>query len=462
MPKSKAFLFVLLAFLLGAATASFFNIPETALYASLSIAAFLMVTSLGYQGLTLRKMLVIGACIFVFLLGIVRYESVLVDLRASGIHSYNDMGEIVFQGAVVDDPDVRENNTRYVVETELGKVLVFAARYPAHAYGDLLNVTGELTSPEAFDSFDYPGYLAKDDIYSLSYYPKLERVSSGNGNSIKKHLFDIKHAFERNIELALPEPQAAFLKGLLLGSRSGIPEDVQEQFRITGTTHIVALSGFNITIIAESLARMLQLASLGPSLIFWIASTIIVLFVLMTGASASIVRAGIMGILILIARKEGRQYLAVNALLFAGSVMVFENPKILRYDPAFQLSFLATLGLIYIAPRLDIAWKKVPVLFGVKENLITTLAAQLAVLPLIAYYFGSVSLISPVTNVLILAAIPFTMFFGFIAALAGFLNTGLSVAVGAIAYVLLSYQLSIVDLCSRIPFANIFLKGPFF
>lgn len=455
MPKSKAFLFVLLAFLLGVAAASFLDIPEIALYAGLGAAVFLMVTSLACQGLMLSKMLVVGACISAFLFGSVRYESVLVDLYAPGIHSYNDAGEVVFKGVVIDDPDVREKNTRYVVATDSGRVLVFAARYPVYAYGDLLKVTGELKSPEAFNSFDYPGYLARYDIYSLSYYPKLERISSGNGNTLKSYLFSVKHAFERNIELALPEPQSAFLKGLLLGSRSGIPEDVQEQFRVTGTTHIVALSGFNITIIAESLARMLQLISLGQNLIFWIASAVIFLFVLMTGASASIVRAGIMGILVLIARKEGRQYLAINALLFAGAVMVFENPKILRFDPAFQLSFLATLGLIYIAPRLDASWQRAPALFGIKANLITTLSAQLAVLPLIAYYFGSVSLISPVANVLILAVIPFTMFFGFIAALAGFLNSGFSIAIGSIAYILLSYQLWIVSLCARIPFANI-------
>ena len=255
------------------------------------------------------------------------------------------------------------------------------------------------------------------------------------------------------MDVLFPGPYAAFLKGILLGSRSSIPSWLLDAFQATGVTHIIALSGFNISIIADTISRVLRRFYVSPRGTFWISLFVITLFTLMVGASSSIVRASLMGILVLLAAKEGRRYQGPNALVFVGALMVLHNPAILRFDVAFQLSFLATAGLLFVAPRLGPTFHFLPEFFGFRTNMVTTLAAQIMVLPLLLYYFGGVSLVSPFTNILILSFMPLTMLFGFFAGLIGMVWTSAGIVAGAVAYALISYHIFIVKLFSSIPFA---------
>lgn len=413
-----------------------------------------------------------GVLCVAFSFGVARFSWHVAAKEEATILAYAAVHDVVIRGIVIDEPDIREKNTRLVVDTmavrsgdvwhaSRGRVLLFVNRYPVFEYGDEIIVRGILTKPQSFSGFDYPAYLAKDQVYALMYYPDVEFVSSGNGNVVQKTLFRIKQSLEYSIDRVVTEPHAAFLKGILLGSRAAIPAWLLEMFRVTGVMHIIALSGFNITIIADNLSRTLRRFGMSPQSTFWISCAVIILFTIMVGASPSIVRASLMGMLVLLAWKEGRQYQGANALMCAGVLMVLHNPAIVRFDVAFQLSFLATVGLLFVAPRIQRALIYVPEFFGMRSSLASTLAAQCMVLPLLVYYFGELSLISPLTNLLILSLMPLTMFFGFISAIAGMVWMPAGLAFGGIAYVLVSYHIAVVTLLSRVPFASLYVSSLF-
>jgi len=249
----------------------------------------------------------------------------------------------------------------------------------------------------------------------------------------------------------VPEPHSAFLGGITIGAKEGLPKNLQEEFRTTGVAHIVALSGYNITIVAGSI--MLALSFLPRYFAVGGGVIGVILFAIMTGGSATVLRASIMALLALAARATGRIYAVSWALFLAGFFMVLENPKILRFDVSFQLSFMATLGLIYLSPIAENWFKFVPRKFKLREMTIATVSAQIFVLPLLVYKMGVFSVVSLPVNFLILPFIPMTMFFGFITGISGMISAVLSAPFGWISYALTQYELWIVEIFSKLPFA---------
>ncbi len=254
----------------------------------------------------------------------------------------------------------------------------------------------------------------------------------------------VRISLESNISQAFPEPHASYLRGLLVGVRSTLPQSLKKAFAQTGTSHLIALSGYNVSIIADNLN------SLFGSFRFSILG--ILIFILATGASSSVVRAGIMGILALFARRYGHVFSASRALLIAVGIMVFVNPPILLGDIGFQLSVLATFGLIVLSGPIAKRLTWLPQRFGFREAASATLAAEIFTLPLILYYFGGFSIFAPVANILVLVTIPATMFFGFVAALMGYASSTLAPIAAWPAYLLLSYQLAVINFFAGLGF----------
>lgn len=467
MHKSQVFLYALIAFVAGVGLRSFFVIDMRLAAFVAGVGAFCAACWFFEQQKT--RVGILSVLLIAFSFGIARFSWHAAARDEATILAYADTREVMVRGIVADVPDIREKNTRLTVEarevffegmphTVHGHVLLFAARYPEFAYGDEVTARGTLVKPEPFSDFDYPAYLSKNDIYALMYYPDIAFVSSGNGTFLKTALFRIKQSFERGIERAVPEPHAAFLKGILLGSRAGIPAWLFDAFRATGVVHIIALSGFNVTIIADTIFRVLRRLHASPHATFWISCSVILLFTIMVGASPSIVRSSLMGCVVLLTRRIGRQYQGTRALVMTGAAMVLYNPAVLRFDVAFQLSFLATAGLLFVAPRIERRFRFVPAYGGIRENLVTTIAAQLTVLPLLVYYFGEVSIVSPVSNLLVLSLMPLTMFAGFVSAIAGMIWAPMGMLFGSAAYLLVTYHIAVVSLLSRIPFASLFVS----
>jgi len=175
--------------------------------------------------------------------------------------------------------------------------------------------------------------------------------------------------------------------------------------------------------------------------------------------TATVVRASFMALLVLLARATGRTYAITRALFIAGFFMILHNPKILVFDSSFQLSFTATIGLIYVAPKIEQYFKLVPTRWQLREFATATVATQLLVLPMILYKMGDLSLVALPVNLLILASIPITMLFGFLTGIIGFMSTFLSLPFAFVTYALLTYQLKVVDLFASLPFASLHVNS---
>ncbi len=372
---------------------------------------------------------------------------------------------VLVRGVVSSDVDTRLNNKRLTVtpEGQESNVLAVVSVDEDVAYGDEVEVRGLLTTPENFitqsgKEFNYERYLHNQDIYFVIKNAKVKILSHNNGSYLQAKLFQFKNNFIHRVGEVIQNPESDLADGLLLGSRGGFDSDQRNEFISTGTIHIIALSGYNVTIVAKSV--MWFFGFFLPILVsLWAGLVMILLFVLMSGASATAVRAGIMAVIALVAQMTGRTYDAGRALVIAGAGMVAYDPRVLT-DMSFQLSFLATFGVLFITPKV-VPWLMfLPARFKFRETVATTVAATIAVLPLLLYSTGILSLVSLPANVLILPIIPVTMFFSFLAGIFGFIFHIFALPFGFIAYLLLTYILHIIHFFASLPFASVVI--PYF
>lgn len=372
---------------------------------------------------------------------------------------------ISLSGIICDEPAIRESSQGLCLESEdrartgNDKILLNAGKFPLYAYGDTVQVFGRLDMPRNFltyeggPEFDYVSYLAKDGIrYSMS-RPKIRKTASGKGFWLISALINIKSAFMDRIGRLIPEPQASLVGGLLLGEKGALPKDVVDDFKRSGLTHILVLSGSNVTVVAESLLKIFAIfpRAVGQSL----GASSIVLFAIMTGASATTVRATLMALIGLLAQATARKYDVVRALIIAASVMLMQNPRILVFDISFQLSFLATIAVIFVSPVVKERLTFIPEKFGMREIMSMTISTQLFTLPFIFYKMGEISIIALVPNLLVLPIVSLAMLGGFIAGTLGFVWMPLALPAALATKLMLSYMLTITHFFSSFPLATI-------
>ncbi|MCX6740721.1 MAG: ComEC/Rec2 family competence protein [Candidatus Parcubacteria bacterium] len=407
-----------------------------------------------------KLFLILGIWAICFAAGIWRYQVSEPENTADKIYFYNSQN-IEFSGLVSKEPDVREAAAKYEIKTAeiflnskwqpvSGKVLISTEIFPEYRYGDLLKIKCKLKKPEAIEDFKYDRYLARYDIYSLCYNPQIEKLASGQGNLFLTLIYRGKNFFISRINSILPEPQASFLGGLLIGAKKSIPSNLQEVFNKTGTTHIVAVSGYNVTIIAACLLLLAQTIGIARKKSFWLIISLLFIFVIITGAQASIIRAAVMGAIVLLANYLGRKSKVTNALALAAAIMLMQNPRILLADMGFQLSFLATLGLVYISPILNQLAQvdKIKNKFSkalLSDYLLTTFSAIIITQPLIFYQFGKLALVAPIANILVLPFIPLAMLLGFIAGIVTLILPGLGWAISWLVWLVLSYIIFVLE-----------------
>jgi len=315
-----------------------------------------------------------------------------------------------------------------------GEVKVYSSIYPQFHYGDLLELKGTVKKSSFGD-------------FNISSLPKIELIKENQSNDFKANLFKIKNILISNLQEVLPVQKSALASGLLFGEQSEFSKEFKEAMKNSGTTHLVALSGYNIAIIGLAVSAALSYI-INREKAFYASVLVIIAFVLMTGAEESVVRAAIMGIIALIAERSSRLYSLRNAITLTAFLMVVLNPKVLVFNVGFQLSFAALLGLIYLQPIFEKLFKVSdnPGIFGWRKNFTQTLSAQIAAFPVIITTFGYFSPFSLLANVLILEFIPLTMFLSFITAIVGLLSYELSLLMGWIAGFLLGYEIFIINL----------------
>ncbi|MDB5239236.1 MAG: hypothetical protein JWO00_571 [Candidatus Parcubacteria bacterium] len=371
-------------------------------------------------------------------------------------------------GTVAEDPERKDSGQVFVVAAE--KIFVMpqdlcahdilirikTKLYPRFAYGDRIVFTGKLLAPRNFSSdsgrvFDYQGYLAKDDVfYEMKSAVAVMATSSGKF-SLPSSLFTIKRRFVAHLERALGEPHAALAAGLVVGEKSALGKDLLDDFRIVGLIHVVVLSGFNITIVGIALRRLLsRLPRVWGIAVGGIG---IMLFGILVGGGATVVRSCFMAGIALVADLIRRDYSVHRALAFAALIMLIQNPFILLHDPSFQLSFLATVGLLLLAGPVESKLGWIPDAFGMRGTVASCLATQIFVSPFILYMMGQISLIGILVNIIVLPFIPATMLLVFLTGALGFVSYPLSLAAGWGAHLLLQYELFTVTHFARLPFA---------
>jgi len=456
--KSKIFFILSIAFIGGVFSASFYypNVLDS-FYLLILVLISIIILVLFYR----TPAMIVGFFILFFALGLYWTNISLLEIKNHNEGSnFSGLVEIVKEPAMSGQ---YQNLTVESASTPKARLLEqrFLARagiFPEYKYGDVLKISCKLEIPKNIDTFDYKMYLAKDGIYYLCNNPKIESTGENNGNKFYAALINIKNKFNGNIMSIMPSPQAGLLSGLLIGGSGLMSKDYQSYFSLTGTTHIVAVSGYNVTIVAEYLMILGIFIGLWRPQAFWFATAGIVLFVVMTGMPASAVRAGVMGILLIWAIKNGRLANAQNAILFAAALMLLLNPMLLRWDVGFQLSFLATLGIVYIYPIFNsLIVKKFPAggVSVITETLFLTLSAQVFVLPILMSNFGKLSLISPLANVLILPIIPITMLIGFVAIFCSFIFWPVAQVFSWLAYLPLKYETFVIKYLASLKYASV-------
>ena len=415
-------------------------------------------------------------------LGAARYQSVQPNMAPDFLGWHNDSGEeVVVEGVLSQPPEIRDQYTRLTVQAERigygeeptlapvrGKLMATVRSDDEWKYGDLVRLEGKLEAPPEFEDFSYRDYLARQGIYSTMAFPRLSLVERGKGNPILRFTYGLKMRALDMVYRIFPDPEASLVAGVLLGVDSGIPEELEEAFRDTGTSHILVISGFNIAIVAG-----LFMTVFGRVFGRWRGAAValigIAFYTLLVGAEAPVVRAAIMGGLAIFAVQLGRRQVGVNTLAIAAGLLCLLYPLAL-WDVGFQLSFGATLGLViyaglFSAAFINFAARYLPsetaqrVGKPVGEYLLFTLAAQLVTLPLILYHFQHFSLITLIANPFILPAQPPLMILSGIAVLLWMIYQPIGQAAAYLAYPFAAYTIRLVELFDRIPFGAVNLSS---
>ncbi len=451
MTPSRIFLYFCLSFIGGIFISSMMGIllgtREIFLLPGLIIGLILLSVFWKY-----KKFVVIGLCLLFLVLGIWWHQAALLRIMNNGLRIYNDTGgEITLVGQVIEEPDVREENIKLTIRPENidGKILVTASRYPEYQYGDKLKITGKLMTPQEFPDFSYQDYLAKDGIYSVTYWPKIELIGKNEGNFIYAKILSFKEKLRESIYQNLSPPQSSILGAVILGDKKRISQEWKDKLNRAGVRHLTAVSGMHVAILTSILMALLISLGLWRQQAFYFAIIFIALFILMTGLQPSAIRAGIMGGLFLLAQHLGRANISSRAVVFAGTAMLAQNPLLLKLDVGFQLSFLAMMGIIYLSP----VFQKY-----LGNILAMTLAAQVFTLPILIYNFGYFSLAAPLTNILIVPFLPFLMGLGFVFAISGAIWQFLGWIFSWPVKFLLLYLTKIVDWFSGFSWSAFFLE----
>lgn len=416
--------------------------------------------------------------LFSLFLGAARYQYSIPKFDAFHIAFYNDRDyDLLITGYLVEPPDYRDNYTNLRLQVEKvdtgdgdlpaqGLILVRASNNQTFEYGERLRLRGKLKTPPENEDFSYRDYLAAQRIHSYMTSAEITVLPAEGGNPFLRGLYAFKEKSYDNIYRLFPDPESSLLAGILLGVDTGLTKELQDAFKNTGTAHIIAISGFNISIIAALFvtffSRFLGARNGAILAVIGIAS-----YTALVGGDAAVVRAAIMGTLALFARQIGRRQFGLNTLLAVALIMCLWNPLYL-WDVGFQLSFFATLGLILYAEPFSqfanrIITKYFPTSTGEKtaklfsEFVLLTLAAQLTTIPIMAYHFQRISLVSFIANPFILPAQPAVMILGGLATLISHVWFSAGQIAAWIAWPFVVYTIRIVELFDRVPHGNIFL-----
>lgn len=448
MPHPSLLFFYLgTAFLVGVLLASFATFPDF-LPLLVSIASVGVAVALKTRART-GNILVVFFSLATLAAGFGYYHLRFVRFEPSALAELSQSGKPMHV-EVISEPKTGEYYQTFIAREEI-RGLKIRTRIPVSetiAIGDRFSVVAPL------EPLAEPRYLSRGIYFQMNLNPHAKSQTSVVKNlpprrSLRRTLHQFKQTLQAKVDALLPSDEASFLSGILYGAQTQSKE-LKEQMRRTGTLHLTAMSGYNITLVASYVGRFLA-AFLPFALQLPTSLLAIALFVLFVGAEASVVRAGIMGAAILLIKHSGRLPLSRNIILGAALLMVLSDPTILRFDLGFQLSFLATLGIVYLAPRAQEFFSKLMNSGQPRQTgagvLAETLSAQLMVTPLLLAQFGNLALAGIAANLLIVPLTSLFMLLGFLL-LAALVAEPLAKLIALPLTLFLQYPLSVFSLLS--------------
>lgn len=428
--------------------------------------SFMMIVAVGI-GLVWRKnsraifashLLLASIFLFLAALGALRLE--WASWSEENPQYESQLGEeLVITGTIIREPDERGSTTHLYVDVDGETILLYADAFGTYAYGDVVTLKGTLSKPESFETdlgrtFDYSGYLQARDVSYIVSYPDVEVIRGGGGNHVIAEILLLKHAFMETIEKLLPEPHVGLSEGLLLGVKRALGEDLEKTFRETGIIHIVVLSGYNVMLVVAFVTYVLG-AVIPARLQLPFGLAAVTAFAVMVGLSSTVVRASIMAAVYLLARSLERTYMVMRAFVLAGVGMLLLNPYLLVFDTGFQLSFVATMGLILAGPFVETRLARIPNnIIKMREFLTATVVTQIFVLPILLYQIGEFSVVAVVVNVLVLPMVPVAMLLTFITGIVGAVAPVLALPFSYLTFVSLEYILAIATWFGGLPFSS--------
>ncbi len=442
----------------------------------LPMAAALLITA--KKGI--RKTRFVSLMVVLSIIGYLRYEQHAAERSRDELVSFRDTESVILRGSVASLPETRDTSTRWLLQVEQlranradaweprsGLVQVYSRWQQPIEYGEVLELTGKMATPPKLDGFDYQEYLGRQGVHSTMRYPQITRAGQASRLSILAPLFKIRESVAGILQQSIPEPESALAQGILLGIRGAIPQHILDDFKRTGTTHILAISGHNLSV-------MLGLFVISGGWIVGRRHTVFLLavfvglwtYAVLAALSPSVVRAALMASFLIGGILAGRPTDAFVSLGAAGFLMTLVDPYLI-HDIGFQLSFLAMIGLVASAPlysaaegyvrsrRTEAQGKLWPAAQFVGANAAATLGATAFTIPVIALNF----------QVLPLAALPATLFglpaltvilLGALAtALIGALFPFAAVIPATVTWLASKYLILVVALWARVPAASL-------
>jgi competence protein ComEC len=436
------FIIVSFSFLFGIGLASF--LPFVFFKPFLFFVLFLSL-ALGFVFVSNKKAKLALLGLAVFFLAFWRYSLSFPVFDSSSIENY--LGQTVIARAViVKEPDWRPEQQNLFVKIKQvkplsgqrqswrpahGQVLIIMKKYPTYKYGDEIEFKARLQAPQPFNGFAYDRYLARFGVYTICYYPQTKLLARNQASYLRALLFSFKQGWRDILRRGLPSPEAELAQAILIGDKHAPAKKWRQVFSRAGLSHIMAISGMHISILAVIMINFFIWAGLARRQAFWLISGLLWLYIFLIGAPASAARAGIVGMLVLFGLAFGRLANSLNLLAVAAIGLLFVNPRLLRDDIGFQLSFLAVAGIILFYPILsnwlENFWltKRWPAAW--RSILAITVCAQLTTWPLVAYNFKIVSIVSVLANLAVVWSLPFVLVSLLLASLISSLATGVSI-----------------------------------
>lgn len=438
----------------------------------------------------------------IFFIGSAYYQLRQPNIDVFHIAFYNDRNyELLITGFITEPPDYRDTYTNLKIQVEDvdtgdgdfavdGLLLVRVLPNEEYQYGERVRLRGLLKTPPQNEEFSYQDYLARQGIHAYMSKAEVTRLPNNNGNLVLAQIYHFKNRLIQNTYRLFPDPEASLFAGILFGVDTGLPRELQEAFKNTGTSHIIVISGFNIAIIAGFLFSFFKYF-FNDRVGAIVAAVGIFLYAFLVGGDSSVVRATLMGSVAILARQLGRRNAGINALAFVALIMALINPLVL-WDVGFQFSFMATLGLIlYTEPFTNFTYSLFSKIFSPKttkmlrkpfpknifvnlkrlftqsvakrmtklpvEILMTFFAVQLTTLPIMIYYFNRFSIISVIVNLLILPVQPIIMIMGGIAVFISLFIYLLGQLLAWFIWAFAFYTIRVVELFDKVPNGVIFL-----